>query len=114
MILGTISLILGTIGILLPIIPTTPFILLSGYFYIRSSKKIYEWLLNNKIFGKYISNYVYQRSIPIKTKIYAVVTIWISIPITVFLINNIITYIVLPIIAIIVTTSILRLKTLKK
>ncbi|MFA7366672.1 MAG: YbaN family protein, partial [Bacilli bacterium] len=63
-ILGTISLILGTIGILLPIIPTTPFILLSGYFYIRSSKKIYEWLLNNKIFGKYISNYVYQRSIP--------------------------------------------------
>lgn len=113
-ILGSISLILGTVGIVLPVIPTTPFILLSGYFYIRSSNKLYLWLLNNRVLGKYIYNYVNYKAVPVKTKIYAVLMIWITIPITVILLNNMITYIVIPIIAIIVTIVILRLNTLKE
>lgn len=48
-IMGTISLILGTVGIFIPILPTTPFLLLASYCYIRSSKKLYNWLINHKV-----------------------------------------------------------------
>ena len=51
---GTISLILGIIGIVLLILPTTPFLLLAAACYARSSEKFYNWLLNNRILGSYI------------------------------------------------------------
>ena len=57
-ILGFISIFLGVIGILLPILPTTPFILLSGYLFSKSSTKFHNWLINHKYLGKYIKNYL--------------------------------------------------------
>ena len=55
-ILGFISLILGIVGILLPLLPTTPFLLLSAYCFSRSSEKLNNYILNNKFFGQYIRN----------------------------------------------------------
>ena len=54
---GTVCLILGIIGIILPILPTTPFLLLAAGCYARSSERFYNWLLNNRILGSYIRNY---------------------------------------------------------
>ena len=57
-IIGTISTGIGIVGIFLPILPTTPFFLLAAACYVRSSKRFYHWLLNNKFFGIYVKNYV--------------------------------------------------------
>lgn len=111
--MGTLFLILGTIGIILPVIPTTPLLLLSSYFYLRSYTKLYNWLLNHKVFGRYIYNYVKHKAIPKRAKISAVCLIVVTITITVILINKLITYIILPIIALCVIIYILSLKTLE-
>ena len=67
--LGSISLALGVIGIFLPILPTTPFLLLTAWLYAKSSPTLYHWLLTNKYFGKYIRRYRQGLGIPLKTKI---------------------------------------------
>ena len=56
---------LGIIGIVIPLLPTTPFLLLAAACYSRSSKKFYNWLLNNKWFGPYITNYLDGKGIPL-------------------------------------------------
>lgn len=111
-ILGSLCLVLGSVGIFLPILPTTPFLLLSSYFYVRSSEKLYNWLINHKIFGRYIYNYVTYKAVPKKAKITAILMIIITVPVAVVLIDNIYTYIIIPIIALIVCIYILKLKNL--
>lgn len=56
-VLGFVSLILGIVGIILPLLPTTPFLLLSAYCFSRSSEKFHNYILNNKVFGQYIRDY---------------------------------------------------------
>ncbi len=65
---GTVSLALGIIGIFLPGLPTTPFVLLSAALYAKSSEKLYNWLLNNKFLGPRIKNYQRQKGVPLKGK----------------------------------------------
>jgi len=69
--LGSLSLGLGILGILLPGLPTTPFLLLSAALYVKSSRRLYNWLLNHKIFGKFIRDYRENKSIALKHKILA-------------------------------------------
>jgi uncharacterized membrane protein YbaN (DUF454 family) len=76
---GTVSLVLGAVGIFLPILPTTPFLLLSAACYLRSSERMYKWLLGNRWFGEYIKNYQEGRGIPAKTKMVALVILWAAI-----------------------------------
>ncbi len=108
---GTISLILGIIGIVLPILPTTPFLLLAAACYARSSERFYNWLLNNRILGTYIRNYIEGRGMPIKIKIFTISMLWITILISAFLIIQIFWIrIVLIIIAIAVTIHIILIR----
>lgn len=88
LIIGTISLILGTIGIFIPILPTTPFILLASFCYIRSSDRLYNWLINHKIFGKYIYDYLVHKSVKKSAKITAVSLIWFSLFFSFYIIKN--------------------------
>jgi len=69
---GTIFLGFGIIGIFLPILPTTPFLLLAAACYARSSKRFYNWLMNNRWFGNYIKNYRDGRGVPLKFKIFTI------------------------------------------
>ena len=62
---------LGTIGMVLPILPTTPFLLAAAACFCKSSARMYNWLLSNKWFGEYIRNYKEGRGLPIRTKITA-------------------------------------------
>jgi len=96
----------------MPILPTTPFLLLSAFCYIRSSKRLYHWLINHKVFGQYIYNYLTYGAVKKNTKIVAILSLWITIPIAIFLIPNQYVKIIIFIIATSVTIYILNLKTL--
>ncbi len=112
---GTIFLGFGIIGIFLPILPTTPFLLLAAACYARSSKRFYNWLMNNRWFGTYIKNYREGRGVPLKVKVFTISLLWITILASVFfIISNFLIEIILIIIAIGVTIHILTIKTFKK
>jgi len=76
--LGVFFVILGAIGIPLPVLPTTPFLLLATYFFVRSSPKLYDWLLNNKVFGRYLINFYENRPIPIREKLISIGFLWLG------------------------------------
>ena len=112
---GTIFLGLGLIGIFLPLLPTTPFLLLAAACYARSSQKFYTWLIANKYFGKYIKNYREGKGIPLKIKVLSISFLWIAILFSAFFIVTIFfVRILLIVIAIGVTFHILSIKTLHK
>jgi uncharacterized membrane protein YbaN (DUF454 family) len=69
---GTLFLIIGCVGIILPLLPTTPFLLLAAVCYARSSERWYRWILTNRWFGGYIRNWHEGRGIPMKTKILSI------------------------------------------
>ena len=63
---------LGAVGLLLPLIPTTPFLLLAAACYARSSRRFYDWLLANRVFGPTIRQWQESRSVALRTKIVAI------------------------------------------
>ncbi len=77
-ILGSLSLVLGVSGIFLPVLPTTPFLLLSAALYMRSSARLYNWLLSHKHLGPYIKNFREHKAIPLKVKIVSVTMVWLT------------------------------------
>jgi len=110
---GTFFLIIGIIGIFIPILPTTPVLLLTAACYARGSKKFYNWLINNKWLGEYIKNYQDGRGIPLTVKILTITILWITISFsTIIIISNLLIQIILIIIAIAVTIHILTIKTI--
>jgi len=112
---GTFFVVIGIIGIFLPILPTTPFLLLAAWCYARSSEKFYNWLINNKWFGTYIKNYREGRGVPIKVKVLSISFLWLTIIFSVvFIVNNFYIRIILIGIAIGVTIHILTIRTLKQ
>ncbi len=76
--LGTVSLVLGIVGIFLPVLPTTPFLLLSAALYFRSSPRLYAWLMGHPQLGPYIKNFREHRSIPLRVKVVSVGMVWIT------------------------------------
>lgn len=76
---GTFFIGIGIIGIFIPILPTTPFILIAATLYARSSQKFYKWIINNKVFGRYIKNYREGKGIPLIIKISTIALLWITI-----------------------------------
>lgn len=76
---GTVSLCLAIVGIVVPLLPTTPLLLLAAACYIRGSTRLYNGLMENKHLGSYIRNYREKRAIPLRTKIGALVLLWSSI-----------------------------------
>ena len=110
---GCISLTTGIIGIFLPILPTTPFLLLSAACFIRSSKNLYLWLINHKILGIYIKNYIEYKAITKKSKIISISLLWFCIiNSALFFVKSLWIKIILFIIAICVTIHILKFNTL--
>jgi hypothetical protein len=107
---GTISLALGIIGMVFPILPTTPFLLLSAACYVRSSEKAYNWLIHNKIFGKIIRDYREGKGLPIKLKLITIILLWITILISIFFIAILWIQILLIIIATLVSIHIILIK----
>ena len=113
-IVGVLSLGAGIIGVFLPVLPTTPFILLSAWCFFRSSTRFYEWVISNKRFGPTIQNYQEGRGITQPTKVRAIVMMWLAITVSVyFFITNIYIITLMYAIAVAVTVYIYRLPTLE-
>lgn len=72
LVVGTVFVALGLIGLFLPVLPTTPFMLLAAACYARASKRFYDWLLSNRTFGPMIHEWRKHRSIPYRTKLAAI------------------------------------------
>ncbi len=112
---GLISLVFGIVGIAIPILPTTPFLLLASGAFAKSSKRFNDWLLNNKILGMYIRNYREGKGMPLKIKIITLTLLWVTILISIFMLMNLLwIQVILLIIAITVSGHIILIRPKKK
>lgn len=112
---GSLSLIMGLIGIVVPLLPTTPFLLLSAACFFKSSNKLYNKLISTKYLGSYIKNYREKKGVPKKVKIMAISILWATILFSaIFIVNLIWVKILLFVIASAVTFHISKLKTVSK
>ncbi|HHT20542.1 MAG TPA: DUF454 domain-containing protein [Tissierellia bacterium] len=111
---GFISLGLGVIGIVLPILPTVPFFLLTSWLFYRSSEKNYRWLMEHPLFGPRLRQYDRYKAIPKGTKHYGIIVLWLSLLLSIWLVKKPIVGLILPIIGLLVTRHILSIRTLTK
>ena len=112
LVLGTLTLGIGMIGVLIPVLPTTPFLLMASFFYLRSSKRMYNWMLNHKVFGSYIYCYMKHRGVSQKAKNGTLIFLWSTLILSMSLIPGWQIKIILVIVGVAVSTHIMLLKTL--
>lgn len=111
---GTLCVALGLMGMVLPVLPTTPFLLLAAICYARSSKRFYDWLLTNRWFGEYIRNYREGKGIPLKQKFFSILLLWLTIGYSAwFVVSSWWVKLILLGIAVAVTIHLTSLKTFK-
>ncbi len=113
-VLGMVALLLGVIGIFLPILPTTPFLLLSAALFFRSSPRLYAWLLHHPQLGTYIKNFREHRAIPLRVKIISVSLLWITLlNCAIFVAESWLLRLFFILLAVAISAHILHYKTLK-
>ncbi len=110
--LGWISVALGVIGIFLPVLPTTPFLLLAAACFARSSRRFYLWLVEHPRLGPWINDYLDGQGIPLRGKVYAICLMWASIGLSSYLVDQFWARLFMLLSALLVTLYILRQKTL--
>ncbi|PTS83618.1 DUF454 domain-containing protein [Pseudomonas sp. HMWF032] len=112
--IGWLSVALGVVGIFLPVLPTTPFLLLAAACFMRSSKRFYLWLVNHRQLGPWIVDYLEGQGIPLKGKVYAISLMWLSIGLSCYLVPLFWARAFMLTSAVLVSLYILRQKTLIK
>ncbi|MDF2612381.1 MAG: uncharacterized protein K0S71_167 [Clostridia bacterium] len=110
--IGFLSLALGIIGVFFPVLPTTPFLLLTSFCFVRSSTRLYHWLINHKLFGTYIYNYMTYKAVKKSTKVGALLFLWASLIVSMIIIDQMYLRILLLVIGTLVSIHILSLKVL--
>lgn len=113
-IVGLISLALGITGIFLPVLPTTPFLLLSAALFLKSNKGLYDWLLDHPRLGTYIRNFMEYKAIPLRIKILSVSMVWMTLSCcAIFVVEHWLFRVFFIVLAIGITIHILSYATLK-
>lgn len=113
-IVGSISVLLGIAGIFLPLVPTTPFLLLASACYLRGSKRLHAWLMRNRYLGHYLEGFQQGRGIPLRAKIITIALLWGSILFSVYKVDVIAVKSIMILIGVAISTLILRMKTFKE
>jgi uncharacterized membrane protein YbaN (DUF454 family) len=109
---GSIALSLGLIGIVLPVLPTTPFLIVACFCFARSSERVHRWILSNRVFGPPLRDYMAGRGVPRRVKVGVLVMLWAVLVVSmVFFVPWIWARVLLVVIGIGVTVHILMLKT---
>lgn len=108
---GCLSVALGVIGIFLPVLPTTPFLLLAVACFARSSKRFYLWLVLHPKLGPWVRDYLDGQGLPLKGKIWALVLMWTSISFSMWIVPLLWVRIFMVVSAVCVTVYILKQKT---
>ncbi|MGE4266853.1 MAG: YbaN family protein [Deferribacterales bacterium] len=109
---GSVFTVLGLVGVFVPVLPTTPFLLLASFCYVRSSGRLNNWLINHKIFGAYIGSYMKYRAVRKDMKIRAVLFLWGSLTLSALVVRNVHVAAMLLVVGIGVTAYIVSLKTM--
>lgn len=73
---GSVCVGLGVVGIFVPVLPTTPFLLLAAACFVRGSPRLHRWLLSNRRLGPYVSGFVDGRGMPARAKRLSILTLW--------------------------------------
>ncbi|MGQ9798113.1 MAG: YbaN family protein [Ignavibacterium sp.] len=111
---GILLVIIGVIGIFLPVLPTTIFLILASACFVKSSPRANEWLRNHKVLGMYIKHYQDKTGLTIKAKIFNIIFLWVMILLSAFYFTNeFYIKIILILIAVGVTIHLLMIKTRK-
>lgn len=76
--IGCMAVALGVLGIFLPLLPTTPFLLLASACFARGSSRLHNWLQTNRVFGKYLRDYENGKGIPLRGKVWILIFMWTS------------------------------------
>jgi uncharacterized membrane protein YbaN (DUF454 family) len=114
-VIGTLSLCLGILGVFVPLLPTTPLLLLAAACYARGSDRLHGWLINHRWFGAYIRDYRAGNGIPLRAKVTAIPLIWATIGMTAsYAVSQVWLRILLVTIAAGITVYLLSIPTLKK
>lgn len=108
---GFLSLGLGLVGIAIPVLPTTPFVLLAAACFARSSTRFYDALRRSKVFGPFIDNYQHGSGIPKQHKIGTLAVLWLGLAISSILVHRAWVIALLAVIGIAVTWHIISMKT---
>jgi uncharacterized protein len=108
---GTLCVILGAIGIFVPVMPTTPFLLVAAACYARSSDRFYRWLLNSRFLGTYIRNYREGLGMTLGAKVFTLTMLWVGIGYSAYLVDHLAIRLLLAVIAIGVTSHLVSLPT---
>jgi len=112
---GFIMVALGTLGIVIPGLPTTPFMIVAAFCFMKSSDRMYKWVTTNKLFGGKVKKFIDNRSIPVRGKIYCISAMWIMIIISmIFVIDKTWLYVLLSALGIGGTVVLLSIKTYKE
>ena len=111
---GLLSVVVGAIGIIVPLLPTTPFLLLAAVCFVRSSDRLYRWLTTNRVFGSYLRNYQEHRAMPAGMKWCAISVLWLTIGLSIVAIDHLPVRVLLVVVAIGVTILIARIRTLDR
>lgn len=110
--LGMTFLGIGAVGIVLPVLPTTPFVIVSALCFGKSSKRFERWLSHNRYFGSYIENYKTNKGVPLDVKLKSIGFLWVTLAVSAFIFStNIYLPLLLIIVGIGVTVHIWLLKT---
>ena len=94
-VLGFIFLGVGAVGIVVPILPTTPFLLLASFFFAKGSKRFHDWFLSTKLYKRYLESFVKSRAMTLKGKLTILIPVSCMLIITFIFVDNIYARIVL-------------------
>ena len=111
--LGFVFIGLGAIGIVMPLLPTTPFLILAAILFSKSSERFHKWLLRNRVFGPYLRHYEMGTGIPKSLKIRTIALLWPSLAISAFLVNSPWAWILLAVVGVCVTTHVVMIRSKK-
>ncbi|UCH01888.1 MAG: YbaN family protein [Candidatus Bathyarchaeota archaeon] len=112
--LGTIFLCIGCVGLIIPLLPTTPFLLLAAACYVRGSERLHDWMMNNRVFGKLIKNYLEKKGLEVQQKVFALVFLWLMIVFAIYyIVDTLLFRILLFLIAVVVSIHLFTLPSLK-
>lgn len=111
--IGCIAVVLAVLGMFLPLLPTTPFLLLASACFIRGSERMHRWLMNNRLFGEYLRNIENRQGLPLRAKVLALALMWPSLGYSMYIVDRPLVTALLLLTGTGVTVYLLRMKTLK-
>ena len=86
--LGFIFVGIGAVGIVVPILPTTPFLLLASFFFAKGSKRFHDWFMSTKLYKKYLESFVKSRAMTLKSKLTILLPVSAMLIVTFIFVNN--------------------------